>query len=389
MDVIETPNANVPIHTWLPIEEIEPGALEQLANVAAHPDADGFVAVMPDCHQGYGVPIGCVFKTRNAVVPNAVGVDIGCGVTAVQTPLRFEDERATEEFWHAWARTVREEVPMGFAVLAKPVEHELFEEPLRAAELRETVAAKAPVQLGTLGGGNHFLEAQVDENGFVWLMVHSGSRGSGHAIATHYHELAKAETAKRGLAVHRDLASLSFDGDHAMAYLDDMRWAKRYAEVSRAEMLRKALRALGLPGHQFGVIDTPHNYAIELVLDGAALHRKGATPAHLGRRGMVPGSMGASSYIVAGLGVAEAHQSCSHGAGRRMGRKAAERSLTLEEFERAMAGTFTGPRKSMLDESPMVYKPVERVMEQQADLVRIVHTLKPIITLKGDTRAAE
>lgn len=389
-------STRLPVYGWLPLEEIEPGAFEQIKATADHPDAVGHVAVMPDCHRGFGVAVGTAFVTGNAVVPNAVGVDIGCGMSALDTGVRFDPERMDARFWGAWMGEVRRTVPVGFNIhpgTATRLPEDLAA-PLRAEPVRAAQDAKAARQFGTLGGGNHFLEAQVDEAGSLWLMVHSGSRRTGLEIAGHYHRIAVAQSAARGLAVGAELASLSADDGAYHDYLADMGWGDRFARGSRARMMRRMAEALaGLVGGRgevrfTGAIDVPHNLAFERRLGDrpTVLHRKGATTAHAGELAIIPGSMGTGSFIVGGLGNPDSHESCSHGAGRTGSRGAARREFTLEQFEAALEGTFSLADARLLDESPMAYKPIETVIERQADLVEVVHRLRPLATVKGGGR---
>lgn len=393
--VIEEPGLRVPIKLWLPVEEIESDALQQLKNAACHPDVGGHVAVMPDCHVGFGVTIGCVLPTVNAVLPTAVGVDIACGMCAVPTGRRYDPKRMDAKFWQKWVSAVERAVPTGFASHSKPQKWEGLETELRARPLQKLMREKAAVQLGTLGGGNHFMEAQVDESGQVWLMVHSGSRHTGLRIAEHYTQLAKDISRKRGLEVPPELWALPLDDPIAQDYLHDMEWATQFALESRYRMLEAMLKAMDIDPAEVGgrnaFINIHHNFARIEEHDGQKLvvHRKGATSAREGEIGIIPGSMGSPSYIVRGRGNPESFQSCSHGAGRKMGRRQAMRSLDEEALRRALAGTYTKASRGFLDEAPQVYKDVTVVLDRQRDLVDIVHTLRPIVTIKGDSRAKE
>jgi tRNA-splicing ligase RtcB len=298
-EIIEAPGLKAPIKSWLPPPEIEPGAMKQLENAARHPDVGPHVAVMPDCHVGFGVTIGCVFPTVNAILPTAVGVDIGCGMCAVPTGLTLDRARMDERFWHRWAERVRAAVPTGFAAHKRPQRWEGLDTQLRAKGLQRLMGEKAAVQLGTLGGGNHFLEAQTDESGQIWLMVHSGSRHTGLRIADAYTERAKAISAKRGQATPPELWALPLDDQTARDYLHDMEWATAFALESRERMLEAMLRALDLDpaaaGGREAFINIHHNFARIEEHEGQelVLHRKGATSAQAGEIGIIPGSMGA------------------------------------------------------------------------------------------------
>lgn len=399
--VLGTIDTMVPVKSWLPSTEIEKGALEQLVNVANHPEIGSHVAVMPDCHVGYGVPIGCVAPTVGSVIPNAVGVDIGCGLHAVQTGIRYDEQRMDQRFWRDWAGNAGREIPTGFASHKTPQKLGPLDRRLRAPGLQRLLKEKAAFQLGTLGGGNHFLEAQVDESGELWLMVHSGSRNTGLRIANHYNSIAIDTTERRSLVVGRDLASLPLDDQLGQDYLADMQWATDFALANREEMGRKLLRALWrtmdarkLPVETDAVrnvINIHHNFA-RLEEHGGQqvmVHRKGATSAVAGELGVIPGSMGTNSYIVRGLGNEESFESCSHGAGRVMGRNAARKAITPAAFAASLAGTFSKASMSYVDEAPLAYKDVDTVIDRQRDLIDIVHTLRPIITLKGDSKARE
>ncbi len=402
--VIDNPDQKAPIKTWLPVEEIEPAALDQLHNAAKHPEVASHVAVMPDCHVGYGVTIGCVFPTENAVLPNAVGSDIGCGMCALSTGIAYNRKRMDKRFWQDWAAQVSRTIPMGFSWHKRPQRLGALDRKLNASPLQRLIREKAAVQLGTLGGGNHFLEAQVDEDGYIWLMVHSGSRHTGLQIATYYNQLAIDVTRQRGLAVGDDLASLPLDGQPGQEYLEDMAWATDFALENRRRMMDQMTEALALtierhlPRHSlvdFGTdvdfINVHHNFAQLEEYGGRQImvHRKGATSAYEGQLGIIPGSMGSNSYIVRGRGNEDSLKSCSHGAGRRIGRNVAKKTITEAQFAASLDGTYSKPSMTYVDEAPAAYKDIETVIGRQTDLVEIVHTLKPIITVKGDSRAKE
>jgi tRNA-splicing ligase RtcB (3'-phosphate/5'-hydroxy nucleic acid ligase) len=391
----DEPGFNAPIKTWLPPDEIEEGALEQLRNAARHPNVGSHVAVMPDCHVGYGVTIGCVFPTIDAILPTAVGVDVACGICAVPTGITIRRTKHDARFWGNWADRVRASVPTGFTAFTERQRWDGFAHALRARELQQIMRDKAALQLGTLGGGNHFLEAQADENNQIWLMVHSGSRHTGLRIADHYTKLAESISAKRGESVPMDLASLPLDDQIAQDYLHDMDWATEFALESRYRMLEAMLEALRLDPEEVGgreaFINIHHNFARieEHGGESVVVHRKGATSAKEGEIGIIPGSMGTPSYIVRGLGNAESFASCSHGAGRRMGRNQAKRSIDEAKLKASLAGTFTKPSMSFVDEAPGAYKDVTKVIAQQSDLIDVLHTLRPLMTVKGDSRAKD
>jgi tRNA-splicing ligase RtcB len=388
-----------PIKTWLPIEEIEPGALEQLHNAASHPFIGPHLAVMPDCHQGVGVTIGSVLPTVGEIIPNAVGVDIGCGMCAIDTGVRFNKKKMDRNFWRNWTGRVQREVPTGFSTHKQPKRLGNLDRTLRAQELQPLLASKATFQLGTLGGGNHFMEAQVDERNQIWLMVHSGSRHTGLRIANYYDQWARDLAGARGINPPRDLASLPLDDEIGQNYLHDMTWATEFALANRLAMLEAMLDALerSLDALHEGIdnpkppINIHHNFAALETHGGDELviHRKGATSAQLDQLGIIPGSMGSPSYIVRGLGNPESFASCSHGAGRRMSRGQARKTITDADFAASLEGTFSKASGSYIDEAPGAYKEITTVISRQQDLIDILHTLKPLITIKGDSRAKE
>ncbi len=395
METIEEPGLRAPIKTWLPPAEIEAGALTQLRHAASHPDVGPHVAVMPDCHVGFGVTIGCVFPTVDAVVPTAVGVDIACGMCAVPTGREYRPKRMDGRYWDRWAERVRTAVPTGFGVHRARQRWRGLDTQLKARHLQPLMAEKAAVQLGTLGGGNHFLEAQADEDNQLWLMVHSGSRHTGLRIADHYTAEARSLAGRRGADVPPELWSLPLDEQVAHDYLHDMGWATEFALESRYRMLEVMLAALEIDADEVGgrdaFLNIHHNFARLEEHGGTELvvHRKGATSAREGELGIIPGSMGSPSYIVRGRGNPDSFASCSHGAGRRMGRNQARKAITEAAFKAALTGTHTRPSKGYLDEAPQAYKDVTEVLARQTDLVDVVHTLRPIVTIKGDSRAKE
>jgi tRNA-splicing ligase RtcB len=385
----------VPVKTWLPREEIEPGALDQLRDAATHPDVSTLIAVMPDCHVGFGVTIGSVFPTEAAVVPNAVGVDIGCGVCAVNTGIAYDRERMDKLFWRDWSGRVARNVPTGFGVHKQAQPLGPLDRQLHAAELQPLLKEKAAHQLGTLGGGNHFLEAQYDESDTIWLMVHSGSRHTGLRIAGYYHDWAIEISRRRDVEVQKDLSSLPLDDPIGRQYLEDMEWATDFALESRRRMVEQMVQAFvpasDLELNEENFINIHHNFARLEEHGGKQLmvHRKGATSAFDGQIGIIPGSMGTPTYIVRGRGNEESLMSCSHGAGRKMSRSAAKKAITDRDFSASLSETYSKASMSYVDEAPGAYKDISTVIERQLDLVEIVHTLRPIITLKGDSRAKE
>jgi len=374
----------LPIKLWL--DDIEAGALQQAKNLANLPFAFKWIAVMPDCHQGYGMPIGGVLAARDVVVPNAVGVDIGCGMCAVRASLRGIDREALKTVLAG----VRSRVPLGFAHHRHREEWSGFD---RAPDLpviqRELDAAR--FQLGTLGGGNHFIELQRGPDGAVWIMLHSGSRNFGLKVATEYHRQARRLCESRGYSLpDADLAYLPMDTKEASDYLAAMNFALDFAKENRFRMVENVKQALldVLPASFGETINIHHNYAAVETHYGAevVVHRKGATAAAAGQTGLVPGSQGATSYVVRGKGNPESFMSCSHGAGRRMGRNQARRQLNLEKEQRdldrrGIIHSLRGVKD--LDEAAGAYKDIAQVMRDQEDLVEVVTELTPLAVIKG------
>lgn len=377
------------IKSWC--DNPEDGCIEQAKNLANLPFAFNHIALMPDTHQGYGMPIGGVLATHGVVIPNAVGVDIGCGMCAIKTNLTVEGFCVGAI--KAVMGEIRKAVPVGFshhreklAALAMPIV-------LEKMPIVEREFEKARTQLGTLGGGNHFIEIQKDEYGGIWIMIHSGSRNLGKQVADHYNKIAKALNAKWHTAVDpkADLAFFPSDTAEARDYLAEMNYCLAFSKANRAKMMEAIKTAFRLvnPDTQFGeTLDIQHNYAAweNHFGQNVIVHRKGATQARVGQRGIIPGSQGTASYIVEGLGNPESFMSCSHGAGRRMGRKEAERTLNLADEIRKMddKGILHGIRgKGDLDEAASAYKDIDVVMQEQQDLVKILTRLEPMAVIKG------
>ncbi len=379
--VIKT--GSIPIKLWL--ADIEEGALQQAENLAQLPFVYQHIALMPDCHQGFGVPIGCVFAAENAVIPNAVGVDIGCGMCAA----RFDfNGKPPENVLRQIVAGIQTVIPMGFKHHQQAQPWDGFQRaprvPVIQAELNN-----ARTQLGTLGSGNHFIEIQQDDEDHLWAMVHSGSRNFGLKIAQEYHRRAQSLCAARRLPLpNNDLAYLPLDSADAQEYLAAMNFALDFARMNRTLMMDRVgdvlLQVLGVP--EIERLDIHHNFAARETHFGkeVIVHRKGATRAFAGQLGIIPGSMGTASYIVRGLGNPESFLSCSHGAGRRMGRKAAQRTLDLKKEQARMKGIVHGLHSNRdLDEAPGSYKDIDVVMDNQKDLVTIEVSLRPIASMKG------
>jgi tRNA-splicing ligase RtcB (3'-phosphate/5'-hydroxy nucleic acid ligase) len=372
----------IPIKLWA--SEIDSAAMQQSRNLANLPFGFRWVAVMPDAHTGYGMPIGGVFATDGMVIPNAVGVDIGCGMAAVQITLKKINTTELQDI----LALIRTDVPVGFKHHPDPQPWSGFDHapdlPIIQAEL-----LSARHQLGTLGGGNHFIEIQQGDDGFIWLMIHSGSRNFGLKTATEYHRLAKRQCSQEKITLpDPDLAYLPVDSVPGRDYLTAMNYCLDFASANRALMVERCMDAItavtgGTAAYR---VNIHHNYAaIENHYGHEVLvHRKGATAAFKGQAGIIPGSMGAHSYITEGLGCEESFQSSSHGAGRRMGRNEATRKLDLEREQKKMKGIIHGLRsKHDLDEAPGAYKDIDEVMSQQQDLVKIVTRLRPLAVIKG------
>ena len=389
----------IPIKSWC--ADTEPGAMVQAENLAKHPVLAHHVALMPDCHQGYGMPIGGVIATRDAVIPAAVGVDIGCGMIAVETDVPAE-RLAEMSFRRAIQEKLKERIPVGEGTSHKEQqEWDGFESYLdHNGQIADFANALDRKNLGTLGGGNHFLEIQKSDSGFVWLMIHSGSRNLGKRIEEFYHR--KAATLNERYHVELpdpDLAFLPIKEQEGHDYYRDMLFALRYAFENRQRMMKvlKETFVEFVPETKFlREVNIHHNYAAfeEHFGETLCIHRKGATSAKLDEIGIIPGSMGTASYIVRGLGNPESFMSCSHGAGRRMSHIAACRDLTVEECDAAMSGIVCerwqpyrkfGKNKGYLDlsEAPQAYKAIDEVITAESDLVEPLVRLTPLAVLKG------
>ena len=388
----------LPIMSWC--GDVESGALIQADNLARHPALVHHVALMPDCHTGYGMPIGGVVAAKNAVIPSAVGVDIGCGMIAVETDVPAE-RLADMRFRRAIQTRAKERIPVGEGVYHKEKqEWDGFEKYLDANGLPPFTTTLDRHNLGTLGGGNHFIEIQKSDAGFVWLMIHSGSRNLGKRVEEFYHaRAAKLNAEYRSPLPDPDLAFLPIGEPDGHNYFRDMNFALRYARENRRRMMEtlKEIFAEFVPETQFvRTIDIHHNYAVfeKHFGETVCIHRKGATSAKLDEIGIIPGSMGTASYIVRGLGDPASFMSCSHGAGRAMSRIAACSSLTVEECDRAMEGIVCerwkpfrryGKTKGFTDlsEAPQAYKPIDEVIAAETDLVEVQVRLTPLASLKG------
>ncbi|MFC4333596.1 RtcB family protein [Salininema proteolyticum] len=396
MGFTELQNKSAPIRLWGDADAVEEQALHQLHNIAKLPWVHG-VAVMPDVHYGIGATVGSVIAMRGAVSPAAVGVDIGCGMTAQRTNLTAED---LPESLKGLRSAIEDAIPVGqeshkrsrtdLKHLKLDVRgwHEFWggfgDLAVKNAERLETRAMR---QMGTLGGGNHFIEVCLDDTDRVWLMLHSGSRYIGNILARHHMEKAKDLPHNRDLP-DRDLSVFVADTPEMEAYRRDLFWAQDYARRNRAVMmglLRKAVRK-HIPRALFEKeISAHHNYVAEEVHDGRELlvTRKGAIRAEPGDMGIIPGSMGASSFIVRGLGNPSAFHSASHGAGRRMSRSKARKQFTAADLAAQTEGVECRKDGGVVDEIPAAYKDIDEVMNAQKDLVEIVARLRQIVCVKG------
>ncbi len=382
---------NIPIKMWL--SELEPGALEQARNLANLPFAWKHIALMPDCHQGFGMPIGGVLATKEVIIPNAVGVDIGCGMCATQTSL----QEVAFNHLKTILKDIRELIPLGFKHHQTARDQALMPNPTHFSNTMPVVERefeRARHQLGTLGGGNHFIEIQKGSDGQIWIMVHSGSRNIGKQVADHYNRLAIEFNVKWKSQVPKSaqLAYLYLSSDEGQQYIREMNYCIDFAYANRKMMMTNILNVFE---HHFGksfrsgpMINIAHNYATTEKHFGleVMVHRKGATKASKETIGIIPGSQGSNSYIVKGKGNKESFESCSHGAGRIMGRKEAIRKLNLKEEIRKLdqKGVLHAIRnQSDLEEATSAYKDISEVMNNQKDLVEVLTELQPLAVIKG------
>jgi tRNA-splicing ligase RtcB len=389
------------IKAWVRGVPVEDRAREQLRNIAALPFVGPWVAVMPDVHLGIGATVGSVVPTRGAIIPAAVGVDIGCGMAAVRSTLRAND---LPDDLAQLRNAIERSVPVGNGAGG---EHRRIPDSigtkLAQAGLEARLAAirdrhpkirpdKVGRQIGTLGGGNHFIEICLDEDDHVWVMLHSGSRGTGNLVGTYFIELARRQLERRVLGFHlpdRDLAFF-LEGESLFDdYVEAVSWAQDYARANREAMMAHVVHEMRqrLPKFQLDreAVNCHHNYVQREHHGGEQLliTRKGAVSARAGELGIIPGSMGARSYIVRGKGNADSFHSCSHGAGRVMSRTAARAQITLKQHREATAHVECRKDAGVIDESPAAYKDIDAVMAAQGSLVEIVHTLRQVVCIKG------
>ncbi|NLR73873.1 RtcB family protein [Leeia aquatica] len=402
MGILLTLNkGRVPVKIWT--DQIEPQAMQQLVNVAQLPIVHGHIAAMPDVHAGIGATVGSVIPTKGAIIPAAVGVDIGCGMNAIRTTLTASD---LPDNLLRLRSSIEASVPVGFNQHeASKVRGSAFARISRPLDARlDVIVGKHPglmkmqrkfaqtwrCQMGTLGGGNHFIELCLDEEQRVWVMLHSGSRGIGNVMGRYFIDAARKEMRRHQIHLPDiDLAYLQEGSEWFDDYVEALNWAQDYALLNRRTMMelvvsaiRPLLPAFGLDGE---AINCHHNYVQEETHFGQSLYitRKGAIRAGQGELGIIPGSMGARSFIVRGLGNAQSFCSCSHGAGRVMSRTDARRRFTRHDLELQTAGVECRKDRGVLDEIPGAYKDIDQVMSHQTDLVEVVHTLKQVLCIKG------
>ncbi|SFM19118.1 tRNA-splicing ligase RtcB [Marinobacter zhejiangensis] len=395
----------VPIKSWTLGVPFEDQARQQLRNIASLPFIHKWVAAMPDVHLGKGATIGSVIPTLGAVIPAAVGVDIGCGMMAVKTdltardlpdnlaPMRSAIEAAVPHGRSA-TRSKRDKGAWGELpdTVANAWNRELAERFNRLTDKHGVLKNTNNVNhLGTLGTGNHFIEVCLDENQAVWIMLHSGSRGVGNRIGSHFIELAKKDMQRWFINLpDKDLAYLAEGSDNFNDYIEAVGWAQDYARINRQLMMEKTLAAVaGVLGRpvlgQLQAVNCHHNYVSREHHYGedVLLTRKGAVSAKEGELGIIPGSMGARSFIVRGLGNAESFCTCSHGAGRVMSRTEAKKRVSVAEHAEATRDVECRKDAAVVDETPSAYKNIESVMAAQDDLVEVIHTLKQVVCVKG------
>lgn len=406
----------LPIKSWIPKEEYysDEKMVEQVENLAKLPFAFRHIVLSPDGHVGFGMPIGGVLATKEVIVPNAVGVDIGCGMCAVKTSLTNIDTNTLKKIMGE----IRKSVPVGFSHQKEAQDEELMPQVQDGYQENETKNIPSKIdmficnqeynsalkQIGTLGGGNHFIEIQKGSDGHIWIMIHSGSRNLGKKVADYYNKVAKElnERWYSTVPLKWDLAFLPINTEEGKAYIEEMNYCVDFALANRTLMMNRILSCFATQFNcgayeiineykkfnsiNSAMINIAHNYAeMENHFgENVIIHRKGATLARKNTIGIIPGSQGTSSYIVQGKGNPDSFMSCSHGAGRKMSRKQAIDTLDLEEEKQKMGDIVHGLRnKTDLDEAPGSYKDISKVMENQKDLVDILVELKPLAVIKG------
>ncbi len=400
-----TPEKGVPIKAWTKGVPLEDAAQKQLLNVAQLPFIYKWVAAMPDVHWGIGATVGSVIPTRGAIIPAAVGVDIGCGMMAVQTTLNANH---LPDNLHGIREAIEKAVPVGRTDQGGPNDRGAWRNPpphhldvwAKLEPEYNAIVEKYPKldhrqrinHLGTLGTGNHFIEVCLDENDHVWFLLHSGSRGVGNRFGTFFIELAKKDMRQWMINLpDQDLAYLPQGTEHFDDYVSAVHWAQDYALANRELMMQNLIAAVRQSGQvppfetTSEVVSCHHNYVAweNHYGENVLITRKGAVRAREGDMGIIPGSMGARSYIVRGKGNPESFMSCSHGAGRAMSRHEAKKRFTVEDHMKATAGVECRKDADVIDETPMAYKSIDAVMEAQKDLVDVVHALRQVVCVKG------
>ncbi|GAB2500020.1 RtcB family protein [Pseudoxanthomonas sangjuensis] len=400
-ELLHAEGSTVPIKGWVRGVPVEEKAQRQLRNIAAIPFVGPWVAVMPDVHLGIGATVGSVIPTRGAIIPAAVGVDIGCGMAAVRTTLRAND---LPDDLAKLRSGIERGIPAGNgpggdhrkvpeAIETRVAESGLFARLEKIKAVHPKIRTdKIDRQIGTLGGGNHFIEICLDETDAVWVMLHSGSRGTGNVIGSYFIARAREELARRVLGIDVPDKDLAFflEGEQLFDdYVEAVSWAQDYARTNREAMMAQVLREMRHRLPKFDVagvaVNCHHNYVQKETHGGEELlvTRKGAVSAREGELGIIPGSMGAKSFIVRGKGNADSFHSCSHGAGRVMSRTAARQQITLAQHREATRHVECRKDAGVIDESPAAYKPIDAVMAAQSDLVEVVHTLRQVVCIKG------
>ena len=402
IELILNENAKTGVPVKIYTTDVEQSAINQLYAMSQLSFIHSHIAVMPDVHTGKGATVGSVIPTKKAIIPAAVGVDIGCGMNALR--LSIKANQLPDNLKNA-RLAIEKYVPVGFAKHKQIMAKMSTLDPLAIRLKRITDKHKGLLkmlnnfdrtwakQLGTLGGGNHFIELCIDENNDVWIMLHSGSRGIGSCIGEYFITLAKKENETRfGYIPDRDLSYFVEGSSYFNDYLEAVEWAQDYAMENRKEMMRLIIKALHSPDANFPhftitkeAINCHHNYISQEVHFGEMVYvtRKGAISAYAGELGIIPGSMGAKSYIVRGRGETQSFCSCSHGAGRKMSRGKAARTFVVDDLIAQTQGIECRKDKGVIDEIPHAYKDIDEVMQKQADLVEVVHTLKQVLCIKG------
>jgi tRNA-splicing ligase RtcB len=401
---IEEIDGGVPVKMWTRGVPVEPEAKAQLANAARLPVVFKHIAAMPDVHLGIGATVGSVIPTLKAIIPAAVGVDIGCGMMAAKTTLRAED---LPDNLAPLRSAIERAVPHGSVPRNRGRDTGSWENPPESVDqIWSTLVGEFDVlcelhprlkntnnrkHLGTLGTGNHFIEVCLDEAGFVWFMLHSGSRGVGNAIGTHFIELAKKDALRNNANLpDQDLAYFEEGAQYFGDYVRAVSWAQKFAQKNREVMMTNLIatvrKVIAKPFESHvEAVNCHHNYVQQERHFGEDVFvtRKGAVSAAKGQMGIIPGSMGARSYIVRGLGNPESFDSCSHGAGRVMSRTKAKKLFTVDDQIKATEGVECRKDADVIDEIPMAYKDIDAVMAAQRDLVEVVHILKQVVCVKG------